>query len=79
MSHKRHAGLIALALAVAPLAACGGGDSGSGGGGGGDDFSKGLDSRGPITYVQGKDNSGIVQPLIDAWNKDHPDEKVTLK
>ncbi|GAA1938683.1 ABC transporter substrate-binding protein [Nocardioides marmoribigeumensis] len=80
MSHKRHAGLIALALAVAPLAACGGGDSGGGsGGGGGGAFDKALDSRGPITYVQGKDNSGLVQPLIDAWNKDHPDEKVTLK
>ena len=77
MSHKRHAGLIALALAVAPLAACGGGDSGGGSGGGGN--SSGLDSRGPITYVQGKDNSGLVQPLIDDWNKDHPKEKVTLK
>ena len=41
--------------------------------------SRSLDSRGPITYVQGKDNSGIVKPLVDKWNTDHPDEKVTLK
>src|SRR6478609_6228227 len=81
MSLRRKASVLALALTVAPLAACGGGDSGSGSSGGGSNsaFDAGLDSRGPITYVQGKDNSGIVQPLIDEWNKQHPDEKVTLK
>jgi len=81
MSLRRKASVLALALTVAPLAACGGGDDSGGGSGGGsnDAFSEGVDSRGPITYVQGKDNSGIVQPLIDDWNKDHPDEKVTLK
>ncbi len=36
-------------------------------------------SRGPITYVQGKDNSGVAQPLVDKWNAEHPDEEVTLK
>ena len=81
MSLRRKASVLALALTVAPLAACGGGDDGGGGSGGGsnDAFSQNVDSRGPITYVQGKDNSGIVQPLIDDWNKEHPDEKVTLK
>jgi len=81
MSLRRKASVLALALTVAPLAGCGGGDSGSGSSGGGSNsaFDAGLDSRGPITYVQGKDNSGIVQPLIDEWNKQHPDEKVTLK
>ncbi len=34
--------------------------------------------RGPITYAQGKDNNGVIQPLVDAWNAQHPDEKVTL-
>jgi multiple sugar transport system substrate-binding protein len=38
-----------------------------------------LESRGPITYVQGKDNSNVVRPLIARWNKMHPDEKVTFK
>jgi len=76
MSLRRKASVLALALTVAPLAACGGGDCGSSsgsGGGGNSAFEDNLDSRGPITYVQGKDNSGIVQPLIDEWNKQHPD------
>jgi multiple sugar transport system substrate-binding protein len=36
-------------------------------------------SRGPITYVQGKDNSNVARPIIDKWNAAHPDEKVTFK
>lgn len=35
--------------------------------------------RGPITVVQGKDNSNILPTLADMWNKDHPTEKVTFK
>ena len=48
-------------------------------GGGGDAASQGLDGRGPITYVQGKDNSNVVRPLIEKWNAAHPNEKVTFK
>jgi multiple sugar transport system substrate-binding protein len=55
------------------VAACGGGDSGD------KSSSSGLNSRGPITYVQGKDNSNVVRPAIAKWNKKHPDEKVTFK
>ncbi|PPH23921.1 ABC transporter substrate-binding protein [Rathayibacter toxicus] len=33
---------------------------------------------GPITYTQGKDTTGTMQPLIDAWNAEHPDQKVTF-
>jgi multiple sugar transport system substrate-binding protein len=39
----------------------------------------GLAGRGPITYVQGKDNSNVVRPLVAKWNKAHPTEKVTFK
>ncbi|HEX7537452.1 MAG TPA: ABC transporter substrate-binding protein [Dermatophilaceae bacterium] len=39
----------------------------------------GLDGRGPITYVQGKDNSNVVKPLVTKWNAAHPTEKVTFK
>jgi multiple sugar transport system substrate-binding protein len=78
----RHKGL-AVAVAATTffgVAACGGGSSDSGGSGGsGGDASKGLTSRGPITYVQGKDNSNVVRPTIAKWNKAHPDEKVTFK
>jgi len=64
------AGVLALSLS-----ACGGG----GGASAGADAEKGLDGRGPITYVQGKDNSNVVRPLIEKWNAAHPNEKVTFK
>lgn len=78
MQLKHKVGAVALTLMIAPLAACGGGDDG-GGGSSNSAFDEHLTDRGPITYVQGKDNSGVAQPLIDKWNADHPDEKVTLK
>ncbi|MFJ5700048.1 ABC transporter substrate-binding protein [Arthrobacter sp. NPDC093139] len=67
--------MMAGALA---LSACGGNTS-SGTTAGGGDAASNLDGRGPITYVQGKDNTGVVRPLIEKWNAAHPDEKVTLK
>ena len=66
------AGVLALTLS-----ACGGG--GGGGTTAGGDAEQGLDGRGPITYVQGKDNSNVVRPLIEKWNAAHPNEKVTFK
>jgi multiple sugar transport system substrate-binding protein len=74
---RRKAMVAALAVTTFfGVAACGGGSSSGGSGG---DASKGLTSRGPITYVQGKDNSDVVRPTIAKWNKAHPDEKVTFK
>jgi multiple sugar transport system substrate-binding protein len=67
------AGVLALTLS-----ACGGGGGGGTAGGGGD-AEAGLDGRGPITYVQGKDNSNVVRPLVAKWNAAHPNEKVTFK
>jgi multiple sugar transport system substrate-binding protein len=49
--------------------------SGSKSGGG----SSGASGRGPITFVTGKDNSGTLPFIADAWNADHPTEKVTVK
>lgn len=66
------AGILALTLS-----ACAGG--GGGGTTGGTDAEANLDGRGPITYVQGKDNSNVVRPLLDKWNAAHPDEQVTFK
>lgn len=66
------AGVLALTLS-----ACGGGAGGTTAAGA--DAEQGLDGRGPITYVQGKDNSNVVRPLIEKWNAAHPDEKVTFK
>ncbi|WP_347109338.1 ABC transporter substrate-binding protein [Paenarthrobacter sp. S56] len=70
------AGVLAMSLS-----ACGGGGGGgnSSTGGASGDAANNLDGRGPITYVQGKDNSNVVRPLIDKWNAAHPNEKVTFK
>ncbi|MEO7016036.1 MAG: ABC transporter substrate-binding protein, partial [Leifsonia sp.] len=63
------AGVAVVGLA---LAGCtGGGSSGT--------STANAGTKGPITYVQGKDNSNVVRPLIDKWNKAHPSEKVTFK
>jgi multiple sugar transport system substrate-binding protein len=68
------AGVLALTLS-----ACGGGSGGGTAPAAGGDAEQGLDGRGPITYVQGKDNSNVVRPLIEKWNAAHPNEKVTFK
>ncbi len=68
---------IALAVAGSSLVACSsssGGNSGGGGGGG-----TKATGTGPITLVTGKDNSNVWPHLADAWNKLHPDQKVTVK
>ncbi|MBA2773504.1 MAG: ABC transporter substrate-binding protein, partial [Nocardioidaceae bacterium] len=75
MPHKRKALIATAAVSVLTLAACGGGEESSGN----PAAKENLDQRGPITYVQGKDNSGTIAPIVAKWNKDHPDEKVTVK
>ncbi len=73
---RRKKTLITTALAVSALlgiSACGGGDTG-----GETDTSVKLEGTGPITLVQGKDTSGFVQQVLDEWNGDNPDQKVTL-
>ena len=73
-NNKRMLAAVAGAAAVSlTVAACGGSSSGGSG------SSSAAASRGPITYVQGKDNSGILAPLVAAWNANHPDEQVTAK
>jgi multiple sugar transport system substrate-binding protein len=67
------ASLAAFAVCALVLAACGGGSSSSGG------SNQGLTSRGPITYVAGKDNNNVNRPTIEKWNAAHPNEKVTFK
>ncbi|MPZ79627.1 MAG: extracellular solute-binding protein [Actinophytocola sp.] len=75
-ARARTAALLAVAAVV--LAGCGddGGSGDTGGGGGG--AAPALEGRGPITFATGKDTSGNMQKLIDQWNTEHPDEKVTI-
>ncbi|HIT76738.1 MAG TPA: ABC transporter substrate-binding protein [Candidatus Avipropionibacterium avicola] len=74
----RWAGLALSIGSLVALAACGGGPVPEDPGG--DETAESVDfsQRGPITFVTGKDLSGLLQSEIDAWNKDHPDEEVRL-
>ncbi|MGW2744132.1 ABC transporter substrate-binding protein [Streptomyces sp. NPDC001450] len=59
------------------LTACGSsGGSGSGAQAGSGSVS--FQGRGPITYVAGKDATGVVPKVIARWNALHPKEKVTF-
>jgi multiple sugar transport system substrate-binding protein len=68
-------GAALLAVAAVVLAGCG--DSGSEDPGG-NGQSGALEGRGPIKFATGKDTSGNMQKLVDQWNSEHPDEKVTI-
>ncbi|MEU2269591.1 ABC transporter substrate-binding protein [Streptomyces olindensis] len=63
-----------LVAAGLVLTACGSSDGDSSSG---QSKSPSFSGRGPITYVAAKDSSPVTQNLIDAWNKEHPKEKVT--
>jgi multiple sugar transport system substrate-binding protein len=73
--------LIAAASLTALLAAaaCGGSDPAAPAAGGSSAPAIDLTKKGPIEYWQGKDTSGNVKNIIADWNKDHPDEQVTLR
>jgi multiple sugar transport system substrate-binding protein len=65
--------VVAASIAIV-AAACGGSKSNDNGG----SKAGALSGRGPITLAQGKDTSGNVQNLVNAWNKQHPKETVRL-
>ncbi|WP_216404902.1 ABC transporter substrate-binding protein [Arcanobacterium phocae] len=64
--------LFSLAMITATLAAC------SGEGNNDNASPSDFEGRGPIIYVQGKDNSGKLVNVMEMWNKDHPDEQVKM-
>ena len=69
----------AAIAALAAVAACSNKSGSSSSAGATAVSSASFEGTGPITWVQGKDNSGgMVQKRIDEWNKLYPDEKVTL-
>jgi len=78
MKHPKMLAPIAmLGVFALALSACSSSTTTSGSGTG--PTASGLDGRGPITYVQGKDNSNVVRPMIAKWNAAHPKETVTFK
>jgi multiple sugar transport system substrate-binding protein len=77
MRRKHLTMTMAAAIAATALAACGG-DSGTGTSTAGAASAAALEGVGPINLVQGKDVSGFLQKILDRWNADHADQKVTL-
>jgi multiple sugar transport system substrate-binding protein len=75
MSPKVAIGAVSLLSAAVVLAGCGGGNDNKGSSG----ATSGNAGKGPITFVTGKDNSGLMPHLAEAWNAAHPNEKVTIK
>jgi multiple sugar transport system substrate-binding protein len=73
---RRRTGLAAITASLGAVMLLA---SGCGGGGGSSATQQGAGTRGPITFVQGKDNSGVARPVVDKWNAAHPNEKVTFK
>ncbi|SDD13542.1 ABC transporter substrate-binding protein [Actinokineospora iranica] len=59
----------AVVVGLTSCASAGGGAPARGGG---------FEGRGPINYVAGKDVSGTFRGVVDQWNREHPDEKVTF-
>ena len=75
---KRATGAVAMAAAAALiLSGCAAGDNGGDGGNGGGDEAGG-DARGPISFAMGANDAGKIEPIIEAWNAENPDEEVSL-
>jgi multiple sugar transport system substrate-binding protein len=64
---------LSVLATAALVAGCSSSKSNGNSSGGGDN------SRGPITFVTGKDNSGTMPFIANEWNAAHPNEKVTIK
>jgi multiple sugar transport system substrate-binding protein len=72
-------GAAVASIVALSVAACGGDDGGNGDGqAAGGDSSAGAEARGPITFAMGKNDIGTLQPVVDQWNAEHPEEQVTL-
>ncbi|HKF33055.1 MAG TPA: ABC transporter substrate-binding protein [Jatrophihabitantaceae bacterium] len=67
--HYRRVLVVAVAAVTTVGLAAGCSSSKKSGGGG----------RGPITFVTGKDTSGVWPAIANQWNAAHPNEKVTVK
>lgn len=86
LSGRRRAVLTTTATAAAALllASCSGSDTSSTASSTAADNSAttaagdSAEGRGPITFAMGKNDTDKLQPIIEAWNAQHPDEQVTL-
>ena len=76
VTRRTGSALCAIALSATALTACS--DDSADSNAGSDAQSSGSD-RGPITFAMGRNDTDKITPIIEAWNKEHPDEQVTLK
>ena len=80
---KTGAALCAIALSSAALAACSSDTADTSNNSADKDSAASSESsggeRGPITFAMGRNDTDKLTPIIEAWNKEHPDEEVTLK
>ncbi|WP_424935524.1 MULTISPECIES: ABC transporter substrate-binding protein [Bacteria] len=69
---KRYAGAVVLAAIALPLAACGATGAPAGGA---------APKSGPVTiwYSTNEQEIAWAEAVVDAWNAEHPDEKVTAE
>src|SRR5580698_1703042 len=65
-------GIAVIAAGLLLTAGCAAGGTSSGG------SAPSTDGIGPITFAIGQDNSGWLQGVITGWNKQNPNQKVTL-
>ncbi|SCL39175.1 carbohydrate ABC transporter substrate-binding protein, CUT1 family [Micromonospora rhizosphaerae] len=73
---NRLAALGVAMVVTATMGACGsGGDDSSGGS---SKTGSQFEGRGPISFVSGKDTSGVYAQQLAKWNADHPNEQVKL-
>ncbi|WP_199431493.1 ABC transporter substrate-binding protein [Qaidamihabitans albus] len=66
----RKAAIAALVTSALVTTACGSGAD--------DPAEGGSDGRGPITFATLKDGTGTVPELVERWNSEHPDQKVSI-
>lgn len=75
----RKGAVATTAIAALTLAACSSSESTDGASGAnGAAEVENADGRGPITFAMGSNDLDKIQPIVDAWNADHPDEQVTI-
>src|ERR1700691_3574353 len=65
-------GIAVITAGLLLTAGCAAGGTSSGG------SAPSTDGIGPITFAIGQDNSGWLQGVITGWNKQNPNQKVTL-
>lgn len=75
----RRGAVATTAIAALALTACSSESSDSSSNGGdGAVAVENADGRGPITFAMGSNDLDKIEPIVERWNAEHPDEEVTI-